>query len=219
MVFAKGTKGEWYQGSEGVGCDIMGFYSLFSLVAGMGTTVLMAFLSERVLAGKALPKTSVVNAVIAGIFALAFIYAVLPLLGMHRYKFIAPICYYDWYETSHSILILLWNVPALIAGTVLLARCTWHRSIMSTHLLAYFLSWMLWAPAAVIGLADATMPQHMMIAGAVLGHGQALINPILYGLVWTAAFPEKEYTGETRVVDASVKGKAVDDKSAIPTDP
>merc|ERR1712046_554243 len=111
MGFAKGTKGDWYQGykdeeANSTGCDVMGFYSLYSLVAGMGTTVLMAFMSERVLAGKPLPQLCVVNSVIAAIFALAFFYATLPLLGMHRYKYIAPICYYDWYETSHSVLIL-----------------------------------------------------------------------------------------------------------------
>lgn len=213
ITFAKGTRGEWYQGYKGTkenstGCDVMGFYSLFSLVAGMGTTILMAFMTERILAGKPLPQRFVVDISIVAIFSLAFLYALLPIIGVHRYKFISPICYYDWYETSHSVLILLWNVPALFAGTALLAKCASHKSVMATHCLAYFLSWMLWPPAAVIGLAGAEMPKHMMIVGGVLGHGQALVNPLLYGLVWNAAFPEKDYQSD--VVDASAKGKQVD---------
>jgi hypothetical protein len=214
ITFAKGTHGEWYQGFKGTeanstGCDVMGFYSLFSLVAGMGTTVLMAIMSERVLAGKTLPKRFVVDVAIVAIFSLAFLYAILPIAGMHRYKYIAPICYYDWYEASHSVLVLLWNVPALLVGTAFLAKCAHHKSAMLPHCFTYFLSWMLWPPAACIGLAGADMPKHMMIVGGVLGHGQAMINPILYGIVWTKAFPEAAY--EAEVVDTSVTEKQVND--------
>merc|ERR1719265_2426767 len=134
----------------------------------MGTTVLIAFMTERALTGKAMPRICLVNVAVVAIFSLAFLLGVLPLLGMHRYKYIAPICYYDWYETSHSVLILLWTVPALCAGTALLAKCAWHKSVMSSHLVAFFVGWFLWPPAAVIGLTDAAMPEHMMIAGAIL---------------------------------------------------
>merc|ERR1719181_787303 len=125
-------------------------------------------MSERVLSGKPLPQSFLVDIAIVAIFSLAFIYAILPLVGMHRYKYIAPICYYDWYETSHSVLILLWNVPALLIGTALLAKCACHKSILVPHCFAYFLSWMLWPPAAFIGLAGTEMPKHMMLVGGIL---------------------------------------------------
>jgi hypothetical protein len=190
----------------------MGFYSVFSLVAGMGTTVLMAFMTERALVGKAMPRNGLVSAAVLAIFSLAFMFGILPLLGMHRYKYISPICYYDWYETSHSVLLLLWTAPVLCAGTALLAKCAWHKSVMFSHLIVYFVGWCLWPVATVIGLADVAMPEHMMIAGAVLGHGQALINPILYGVVWNSTFPD--HTHEGAVVDVSSKVQKVEDIDA-----
>eukprot|EP00413_Alexandrium_margalefii_P048252 CAMPEP_0204610850 /NCGR_PEP_ID=MMETSP0661-20131031/61719_1 /ASSEMBLY_ACC=CAM_ASM_000606 /TAXON_ID=109239 /ORGANISM="Alexandrium margalefi, Strain AMGDE01CS-322" /LENGTH=274 /DNA_ID=CAMNT_0051622677 /DNA_START=3 /DNA_END=827 /DNA_ORIENTATION=- len=192
IVFAKGSDGGWYQGYEAdrTGCNVMGFYSVYSLVAGMGTTVIMALLSALSVCKKPQPSPARTTAAVAGVFGLALVYAVLPLLGAGKYKYISPICYYDWYEPLHSVLVLVWSLPALCAGSALLGVGAWKRPILSLHLLAFLGGWILWLPASIIGLSKSTMPEHMMIVGGVLGHGQALVNPILYGLVWDSTFPE-----------------------------
>lgn len=201
IVFIMGSDGGWYQGFENskAGCDIMGFYSVFSLVAGMGTTAVMAFVTERLVRDKPLPGRGKATAVILIIFVLALIYACLPLMGLHHYKYISPICYYDWYDTSHSILILLWTVPVLALGTLFFACAAMKRPIFFLHLCTFSFCWVLWIPAAIIGLADAEMPKHMMIFGAVLGHGQALIDPLLYGLIWSIACPEVKKGSADRI--------------------
>jgi len=194
VVYAKGSESAWFQGygDDSFGCKIMGFYSVFSLVAGMGTTVIMALVTERTVMEKPLPGLTPTTIVILALFALALLYACLPLMGMHRYTFGHPICYYDWYDVSHSTLILLWTVPALIAGMILFARAALKRRVFVLHFCTFSFCWALWIPAAVIGLADIEMPTNYILAGAVLGHGQALVDPLLYGLVWNSAIPETD---------------------------
>lgn len=203
IVLAKGSDGGWYQGYayDKTGCNAMGFYSVFSLVAGMGTTVIMGLLTALSIAQRAQPSPMKITAAIAGVFFLALIYAILPLLGAGEYKYIAPICYYDWYEPLHSALVLLWSFPAFVAGTALLGYSALKRPILTLHLLTFVVGWFLWLPAAIIGLSKSEMPSYFMIVGGVLGHGQALVNPILYGLVWDSAFPSEESTGVRKVVE------------------
>jgi len=49
---------------------------------------------------------------------------------------------------------------------------------------AFVSAWCLWIPAAFIGLSGGTFPDGYMISGAVLGHAQAIVNPLLYGVWW-----------------------------------
>ena len=51
-------------------------------------------------------------------------------------------------------------------------------------ILGFLSAWVLWLPASIIGLIGGTFPPHYMIAGGVLGHAQALINPYVYGVRW-----------------------------------
>lgn len=192
VVYVKGEGGAWFQGYEddAFGCKLMGFYSIFSLVAGMGTTVVMALVTERVVMQKPLPDLTKATMVIFALFVLAFFYASLPLMGLHRYTYGHPICYYDWYEPSHSILILLWTVPALIFGMFLFARAALKQRIFVLHFCTFSFCWILWVPAAVIGLAGIDMPANYILSGALIGHGQALVDPLLYGLMWNSAIPE-----------------------------
>lgn len=210
IVYMKGTEGGWYQGYENdaTGCDIMGFYSLFSLVAGMGTTVILAFMTDCLVMGRPLPDLTRTLAVIAAIFALGLLYASLPLMGLHHYKYISPICYYDWYDVSHSVLILLWTVPALVLGTVFFSRAALRQPLLIPHLCTFSFCWVLWIPAAIIGLSNSEMPDKMMIVGGLLGHGQALVDPLLYGVIWNSAFPEMS---ETKVIDLGVATKKIED--------
>mmetsp|Transcript_123973 Transcript_123973/g.193515 ORF Transcript_123973/g.193515 Transcript_123973/m.193515 type:complete len:288 (-) Transcript_123973:372-1235(-) len=210
IVYMKGTEGGWYQGyeSDATGCDIMGFYSLFSLVAGMGTTVILAFISDCLVMGRSLPDQTKTITAIAAIFALGLVYASLPLMGLHHYKYISPICYYDWYDVSHSVLILLWTVPSLVLGTTCFARAAWKRPQLIPHLCAFTGCWALWIPAAIIGLSNSEMPDKMMIIGGLLGHAQALVDPLLYGVIWNAAFPELKAATE---IDLNFAEKKVED--------
>lgn len=192
--FVIGTNGEWAQsyvpdqGGHSAGCDVMGFYSLFSLIAGMGTTVIMSWLSSTT--PQTAPSKNTITWLLLGMIPVALVYAVLPLLGVGAYKYIAPICYYDWYHPVHAVLILLWTVPMLGLGMVLMGRAALKRPVLWLHFSTFVVGWGLWPPAALVGLSGGVMPEHLMIIGGVLGHGQALVNPLLYGIIWNSAYPE-----------------------------
>lgn len=203
ITFAKGHDGQWYQGNSGVGCDVMGFYSVFSLFAGTGTTVVMAIVTDQTASHKELNPTVVGSSIIL-LFCMGLLFACLPLWGVGEYKFVQVICYYDWYNTAHATIILLWMIPALVVGCFFLTRAmlTTGRAEIGAMLVAFVGGWILWPPAAIIGLSGSTMPAHMMIAGGVLGHAQALVNPFLYGILWERVFPaEPDNTPTNQVLN------------------
>lgn len=56
-------------------------------------------------------------------------------------------------------------------------------------------------------MSDTTLPDHMLITGAVLGHMQALINPVIYGIVWRGMFIADTVPGPTELdADGSCGG-------------
>lgn len=63
-------------------------------------------------------------------------------------------------------------------------------------LLSFVSAWVLWIPGGIIGLAGGAegtafpdmFPTGYMIAGGLLGHAQAMLNPVLYGIFWRSWF-------------------------------
>mmetsp|Transcript_4587 Transcript_4587/g.8500 ORF Transcript_4587/g.8500 Transcript_4587/m.8500 type:complete len:115 (-) Transcript_4587:44-388(-) len=47
----------------------------------------------------------------------------------------------------------------------------------------FFVTWSLWLPATSYGIATGEeIPSPYMIIGAIVGHGNAIVNPLLYGI-------------------------------------
>jgi len=90
------------------------------------------------------------------------------------------------------VLLLVVTLPTLIVTTGLLVlavrRDEWPSQCDLYLMGASFLSaWALWVPACFIGLAGAAFPDRYMIMGGIMGHAQAIINPIVYGLRWRSS--------------------------------
>jgi len=93
------------------------------------------------------------------------------------------------YNTGQAVTMLMLTAPTFIATIALLVhtlmRGGWPSRLDLVLLLISFSSaWVLWLPASIMGFAHAAFPRGYMIAGAILGHAQALVNPYLYGVRW-----------------------------------
>jgi len=53
---------------------------------------------------------------------------------------------------------------------------------------SYLFTWILWPVASILTLSDQSFPSGLLIAGGILGHAQALVNPLLYGWSWKRYF-------------------------------
>tara|TARA_B110001452_G_C15225996_1_gene424913 strand:+ start:187 stop:1023 length:837 start_codon:yes stop_codon:yes gene_type:complete len=192
IVFFAGNDGGWSPQSK-TGCDVMGFYSQFGSLCSMMATVLVGYLSYCAAHRVPLPSVRVTKLAAVGVFAFALLISILPLTGATgSYANSGEgFCYIDWSDEPQAVLMLLISISAIVASVTLYglaARGVWEKKLDLLLLVLGFLSaWVLWPPAAVIGLADGTFPKYYMITGAILGHAQALINPYIYGIRWRTA--------------------------------
>jgi len=110
-------------------------------------------------------------------------------------------CYWDMAADGPAVVMLLLTL-VLISVTVVL-NC---KSVRALHLqdevdfkaekyavtavlaMSYLLTWILWPVASILTLSDQSFPSGLMIAGGMLGHAQALVNPVLYGWAWRRYF-------------------------------
>lgn len=192
LVFLKGHTGDWSP-QHRIGCDVQGFYSQFGSICSMLATLLVAWISYRTAYKKGLPSMRLTAAFAASIFAFAILICVLPLAGATKqYTYTSgKFCYMDFYDPPQAVIMLLICTPSIIAVVALYvaaARGEWEKKLdLALLTLAFLSAWVLWPPASIIGLANGAFPPHYMIAGGILGHAQALINPYLYGVRWRAA--------------------------------
>ena len=128
------------------------------------------------------------------IFVFCTIISLLPLAGATKPYALSDggFCYIDWYDPPQAIIMLIICLPTMAAVVALYGGAMrtgeWEKPLDLLLLIIGFLSaWVLWPPASIIGLARGTFPPHYMIAGGVLGHAQALVNPYLYGVRWRGA--------------------------------
>lgn len=202
----------WVAADHDTGCGIMGFYSIFASVSSQLFCTQLAFITHTVLVRKSTVESKHVVYGSAASFVIAFLISLLPVMGVGSFKYSGEgFCYIDWSNAGQVVMMELVTVPALLATTYFFASCAlcsfrdtrdgcnrepahpapwWWWCIFA---LAYATAWILWIPAAFIAAgSDETypgmFPKGYMLAGAVLGHMQALINPALYGLKWRSWF-------------------------------
>jgi len=176
--------------SARLGCDVMGYYSVFGSVAGMTSTVWVSLLTYRAVVGRAAYSAKVGVLVNVVIMLLTAVYSALPFMGVGAFTYSGEgFCYFDWYNPALSSTLLLIVIVCMAATLGLLGaalrRGGW-RSKYDLYLMGLSLisAWCLWLPACIMGLAGVAFPPRFMITGAVLGHAQAIINPLVYGLRW-----------------------------------
>ena len=193
IVLFAGDEGEWSPRSR-TGCDIMGLYSQLGSLCSMLATLQVGVITYRVAHNKQLPSRQAITVTSVSIFLLCTIISLLPLAGATKPYALSDggFCYIDWYDPPQAIVMLLICLPTTAAVLALyggaLRTGEWEKPLDLLLLILGFLSaWVLWPPASIIGLARGTFPPHYMIAGGVLGHAQALINPYLYGVRWRNA--------------------------------
>lgn len=206
----------WLQGYDGgfspkhrVGCDIQGFYSVYATIAGQFCTCLLAYITYSlvVLEKSVMPKT--INKAICGIFVLAFIISILPVIGVGSYVFGGEgFCYIDWSNKVDLMmveLVTIFNciaVPYMFARVVLADSAVYERvaptapssKVFVVYALAFLLGWVVWIPGMFYSFANSPFPHGLLITGGITGHAQALINPFLYGYLWRSWFVREPKT-------------------------
>lgn len=211
-LFSDGGLEWWVAGGSATGCDMMGFYSVFASVSGQMLVTQLAYITYSVLVRQQRVSSLMVTVATLVSFALALFVALLPFFGVGSFAFSGEgFCYIDWSNAGQAVIMELVTVPTMALTTyffVSAALCSDYEDSTDTcvreppppprqwwwlFLLAYVSAWILWIPAAFIGLGSslqypAMFPKGFMIAGGVLGHMQALVNPALYGIKWRSWF-------------------------------
>lgn len=201
----------WVAAHNDTGCDMMGWYSIFASVSGQLLVTQLAYITHSVLVRKERVPPTHVSLASGMSFLVAFLVAMLPAFGAGEFAYSGEgFCYIDWSNTGQVVAMELVTWPTFIATSYFYIACALCSDSESSDscvrepsppprhwwwvfLLAYTTAWVLWIPAGFIGLGSDRpypdmFPQGYMIAGAVLGHLQALINPLLYGYKWRSWF-------------------------------
>lgn len=190
LCFFRGTDGQWSPMTSVVGCNVMGFYSVFASYSGMMTTLWIIYLTYRKSTGSPALGARIGVAVPVIIFFGALLMSTLPFMGVGSFQWTGEgFCYFDWRSIPLSILMLLITLLALGGAVIMLVmtyrRQTWPSKIdLIVMLVAFVSAWFLWVPATIIGLSDGVFPPKYLLMGAIFGHAQALLNPYIYGIRW-----------------------------------
>lgn len=118
---------------------------------------------------------------VATLLVLSFLFGLMPLMEGNGYSLTnGGFCYADFTNTVQAGTILFFVLFFLTLSTVLWLRIGITRFWI--FYAAFFITWILWVPAASYGIATGKeINSPYMLIGAILGHGNALVNPILYG--------------------------------------
>lgn len=161
LVWAGGN-GHWWSPHDGLGCDIQGFYSLFSSLAGMMCAAQMAF-ATFCFVSTSPPKFRAATASCV-LMAVGFIVSLLALLSAGGYKYSGEgFCYADWHSTFAVILMDLVLVPStvvVIVSYVAVMKSAHysaalpHKGVWALFGGYFLLSWSLWYIGSVISFTD-----------------------------------------------------------------
>eukprot|EP00565_Helicotheca_tamesis_P007060 CAMPEP_0185732454 /NCGR_PEP_ID=MMETSP1171-20130828/16241_1 /TAXON_ID=374046 /ORGANISM="Helicotheca tamensis, Strain CCMP826" /LENGTH=230 /DNA_ID=CAMNT_0028401951 /DNA_START=230 /DNA_END=922 /DNA_ORIENTATION=- len=207
MTFISNKGDHWWVATESnTGCDIMGFYSVFASVSGQMLVTQLAAYSYSSVVLNSPWSVGTIAKVSAFAYLSSLIYCILPFTGVGSY---APsgegFCYIDWSNSALVLLMQMVTVPCMMATIFFYGSLTFSgTSIKETNekaicrlwiaaSLSYVSAWVLWIPAAFIGLGSdepypTMFPAGYMISGGILGHAQAILNPIIYGVYWRSLF-------------------------------
>jgi hypothetical protein len=175
-------------GNDSFGCQFMGWYSSFSLVSMMGSHCLVVNYVKNLYhqrennMGWTESNRSFLGLCFV-IFAGASVFASFPLIQGDGYKLTSGgFCYSDFTNTAQSSVILSVVLFLLALSGIL----WWKVDRWPQHWYFYaifFATWFLWVPATSYGIANGEeIPSPYMIIGAIVGHGNAIVNPLLYGI-------------------------------------
>lgn len=202
-------------GNDGFGCTLMGWYSSFSLVAMMGSHCVVAFYLKKLVkhynAAESLSKGSFLETtrgflvVVLSLLVVAILFGSMPLMqGDGYYLTNGGFCYADFTNGTQATVILVFVLFFLSASTII--WCKIGEWVDYWFFFAvFFCTWILWVPAAIYGMATGEeFASPYMIIGAIIGHSNALINPVLYGVLMFATIDRKtqsERKGEKEIED------------------
>ena len=172
--------------NDSFGCKFMGWYSSFSLVSMMGSHCLVVNYLKNLYQGETKGWTEN-NFSFMGlcfvILAGASVFASFPLIQGDGYKLTSGgFCYSDFTNKAQSSVIL--SVVLFLLTLAGFLWCKVNRWPQYWYFYAiFFVTWFLWVPATSYGIANGEeIPSPYMIIGAIVGHGNAIINPLLYGI-------------------------------------
>ena len=212
-------------GEESFGCKFMGWYSSFSMVSMMGSNCLVAFYLSRYLQATKTNSSNNTNnngmtvgfldskvglLSFAGlILTVACLFASIPLIEGGGYLYTTGgFCYADFTNTTQSsimltLVILLLGLSTTLWVNVGLAQYWYFYGI-------FFMTWILWIPACIYGIQNGSeIAYPYMLIGAIVGHSNALINPLLYGLHLFHKLAVQENGNDSKIVESSDEEKAL----------
>jgi hypothetical protein len=178
-------------GNDSFGCKFMGWYSSFSLVSMMGSHCLVVYYLMNYLKNRndEQQQKSFFADTISGFLSLTtcllvatVLFASMPLMQGDGYRLTnGGFCYADFTNTPQASIILIAVLAFLgLAATLWIKIDQW--SVYWYYYCIFFMTWILWVPAAIYGMSNGTeIASPYMIIGAIVGHANAIINPILYG--------------------------------------
>lgn len=181
-------------GDDSFGCKFMGWYSSFSLVGMTGSHCLVAYYLMNyyyLTDDKATTTTSFFNSkrgwmiLSATLLIAACLFASMPLMQGDDGGYALTsggFCYADFTNVAQASTILAFTLFFLLLSTVLWIKIGQWKNYWYYYIV-FFSTWILWIPAACYGIAKGMeISSPYMIIGAIIGHANAIINPILYGL-------------------------------------
>jgi hypothetical protein len=181
-------------GDDSFGCKFMGWYSTFSLFSMMGSHCLVVFYlmklslhngGGREKGGSQKFWDSPKGLLTLALFILvaACLFGSMPLLQGDGYRLTnGGFCYADFTNTTQAAVIMSVDLAFLSLSTALWCRIgRWTDYWLFYGV--FFATWVLWVPATIYGIATGKeISSPYMLIGAVVGHGNALVNPLLYGI-------------------------------------
>lgn len=210
LLLLSGHNGAWWDVMTDEGCALMGAYSVFSGVSSQLLITCIAYVSHAQSVRRAPVTAQTAKKICAACILGSVVLAVLPLFGAGgQYAYSGEgFCYGNWSSGWHVLFMEIVTVPALCLAPFWFVKLSMQSSVaphttaesavmsksMWLVLAATFVAtWVLWVPAAFIGLLSSEpypdmFPTGYMIAAGVLGHSQPLVNVYLYGVVWRNAY-------------------------------
>ena len=112
----------------------------------------------------------------------ACLFASMPLMQGDEYALTSGgYCYADFTNKTQAAIILSFTLAFLSLSTFLWVKIGQWRDYWYYYLV-FFCTWVMWIPATSYGISQsAEIASPYMLVGAILGHAQAIINPLLYG--------------------------------------
>ena len=135
---------------DSTGCDVMGLYSAFATYSSQMATLLIAYLTYRIMFST-VPKWEYVALVGLAIFVLSGLISMLPLIGVASYVKYDGFCYIDYQDVTHCVLWLLIMVPCVFGDLPLYVQIYKRSGLSKTVCFCLLGFWFLFFCGWVLG--------------------------------------------------------------------